>query len=151
MTRFDGRSGRPSRLVAAVTMALAAAVLAGCASGAPDALGVNAVMADPSAYTGQIAIRGVVQNVDAKGSSVTVIDETEYSTCGLTPCNSAGLLPLSLPLGDSAAEGAPVYEGTLPALEDVVVVVGEIKSTANGSYFDVERIERDGSVLVSRK
>jgi len=72
-----------------------------------------------------------------------MIDEGEYATCGLTPCNAAGLLPLSLPVAQ--------YEGELPSLEDVVLVVGEIKSSAQGPYFDVERLERNGSVLVSRK
>lgn len=151
MTQLAGRGRRLARLVAAVALVLALGTLVGCTSAAPETLGVNAVMADPTAYSGQIAIKGVVQNVDATGSGITVIDETEYATCGLTPCNAAGLLPLSLPIGASAPAGAPAYEGTLPALEDVVVVVGEIKSTASGSYFEVERLERDGSVLVSKK
>ena len=151
MIRFNGRSGRLTRLVPAAAMMVALALLAGCSGATPEAIGVNAVMADPAAYTGQIAIKGVVQNVDAPGSSIMVIDETEYATCGLTPCNSASILPLSLPFGEAAAAGTPVYEGTLPALEYVVVVVGEIKSTENGKYFDVERVERNGSVLVTKR
>lgn len=151
MIRFDGRRGRLTSLAVVATAALALMLLAGCSGTTPNTLAVNAVMADPSAYSGRIAIKGVVQNVDAKTSSITLIDETEYATCGLTPCNTAGLLPLSLPIGASAQAGAPTYEGTLPVLKDVVVVVGEIKSTANGPYFDIERLERNGSVLVSRK
>ncbi|MDZ4169684.1 MAG: hypothetical protein U1E26_08525 [Coriobacteriia bacterium] len=150
MIRFNRRSRR-ARLIPAAAMLLAVALLAGCSSDTPEAIGVNAVMADPAAYTGQIAIRGVVQNVDANASSIAVIDETEYATCGLTPCNSASLLPIVLPIGTAAVAGASVYEGALPALEDVVVVVGEIKSTDSGKYFDVERIERNGSVLVSKR
>lgn len=150
MIRFNGGLRRPARFVAAATMLLALMLLAGCASGGSQTLAVNAVMADPAAYSGQIAVRGVVQKVDTKNSSVTLIDETEYATCGLTPCNSAGLLLLPLPIGAGAPSGGPAYQGELPALEDVVVVTGEIKSGANGKYFDVERVERNGSVLVSK-
>lgn len=143
MIRRIGGYGRRVSLVLVTAALAASAVLVGCSSNTSDSVGVNAVMTDPTAYSGTIAIQGVVQKVDPATSSITVIDEGEYATCGLTPCNSAGLLPLSMPMAQ--------YEGELPALEDVVVVVGEIKSMAQGSYFDVERLERNGSVLVSKK
>lgn len=139
------KGGRRRLMLLGAVMALAAAALvtSGCSAAPSEAVGVNAVMTDPTAYAGTIAIKGVVQQVDSATSTVTMIDEGEYATCGLTPCNSAGLLPLSLPVAQ--------YEGELPALEDAVVVVGEMKSSAQGPYFDVERLERNGSILVSRK
>lgn len=143
MIKTKGGLRRLMLLAATAAAILASVALVGCSAESPNAVGVNAVMTDPAAYSGTIAIKGVVQKVDAATSSITMIDEGEYATCGLTPCNSAGLLPLSMP--------AAQYDGELPALEDVVIAVGEIKSTPQGSYFDVERVERNGSVLVSKK
>ncbi len=140
------RSDRPRRTIRSATALLAlvtVVALAGCSTAAVDPVGVNAVMTDPGAYTGQIAITGIVQQVDKPSATVTMIDKIEYETCGLTPCGSAGLLPIYLP--------AAQYDGGLPALEDQVVVIGEIKTTPKGAYFDVERLERNGSVLVSKK
>ncbi len=137
------RLRRTIRSATALFALVTVLALAGCSSTAVDPVGVNAVMTDPGAYTGQIAITGVVQQVDKPSATITMIDKTEYETCGLTPCGSAGLLPIYLP--------AAQYDGSLPALKDQVVVIGEIKTTPQGAYFDVERLERNGSVLVSKK
>lgn len=142
-----------ARALALLSAGALALVLAGCSStpATPDALAVNALTADPTAYTGTIAVRGVVQNIDPGSSTVTIIDETEYETCGLTPCGSAGLLPVAVPTMGQPSPGGSLYDGTLPALEDRVVVVGEVKSGPAGLYFDVERVERGGSTLLARK
>lgn len=140
------------RALSVLSLAIAAALVAGCGSTpTPDALEVNAVMADPMAYTGTIAVRGIVQNIDPGASAVTLIDETEYETCGLSPCGSAGLLSLTVPFSGTPSPGGSLYDGALPTLEDRVVVVGEIKSGGQGLYFDVERIERGSSTLLARK
>lgn len=140
------------RALTVLSLAIAAALVAGCGSAStPDALGVNAVTADLTAYTGTIAVRGIVQKIDPGTSAVTIIDETEYETCGLSPCGSAGLLPLTVPLTGAPSPGGSLYDGVLPVLEDSVVVVGEIKTGAQGMYFDVERIERGSSTLLARK
>jgi hypothetical protein len=128
---------------------VAVIALTGCGKSDVQALAVNAVAADPQAYSGEIAIKGVVQRVDATTSSFSIIDETEYQTCGLTPCNTAGTIPLAVPTSQ-AAQGGSSYSGTLPALEDVVVVFGEVKSGAQGLYFDVARVERDSRVIIER-
>lgn len=127
-------------------------LLAGCSGGldASSALNVNAVTSDPAAFTGQIVVKGVVQDVDPTGSTIVLIDETEYQTCGINPCGSAGLLPLYLPTSGAASPGGALYSGQLPVLEDTVVISGEIKSGPQGLYFDVERVERDGKLLISK-
>ncbi len=140
------------RLTVAAVAVVAAAVIAGCGaqSGPASSLAVNAVMADPAAYSGQIAIEGVVQDVDPASGSLAVIDTTEYATCGLTPCNTAGILRLAVPTSGQAPNGA-TYTGTMPALEDVVVVVGEFKTAEQGLYLDVARIEKGGSPLLTKR
>ncbi|MDZ4178874.1 MAG: hypothetical protein U1E29_06545 [Coriobacteriia bacterium] len=148
-----------SRLVPAVLLIALVTVLAlsaGCSGGAnagaaANALAVNDIASDPNAFTGTIAVKGVVQNVDAINSSIAIIDETEYATCGLTVCNSAGIIPLFLPTAGEPSPGGALYSGSLPELEDVVVVVGEIKSAPDGLFFDVERVERSGASLIAKK
>jgi len=144
---------RIPRMAVLATLLLTLAVIAGCTSGVDpaDALGVDAVAADPGAFTGRIAILGVVQNVNEAQSLVTIIDEAEYAACGLSPCGSAGIIPLHLPTSGESGPGGTLYEGSLPALEDLVVVVGEIKSSADGIYFDVERVERGGAPLIEKR
>lgn len=150
MTLFTVRAARALMMLALVGVV---ALATGCSgtTGEADALGVNAVTTDPASYTGSIAIKGVVQDVNTADSSIVLIDQTEYETCGLTPCGSAGLLPLFLPSTGTSAPGGATYEGELPVLEDKVVVVGEIKSSTQGYYFDVERVERAGQTLIAKK
>lgn len=144
---------RSTRLTVAVIALATTALIAGCGagSGTTSGLAVNAVMADPTAYSGQVTIKGVVQNVDPGTGSIAVIDEGEYATCGLTPCNAAGILRLTVPTSGQAAVDGSSYEGTLPALEDVVVVVGEFKTAEQGLYLDVARIEKGGSPLLTKR
>ena len=138
------------RAVLVCAAALSIAFLTGCSGSAADAVGVNAIMTDPTAFTGDIAVKGVVQNLDPTSSTISIIDEVEYASCGLTPCGSAGIMPLFVPLSAEAASGGATYSGSWPELEDVVVVVGEIKSSQTGMYFDVKRVERAGSSLLKK-
>jgi hypothetical protein len=138
------------RAVFVCAAVLSIALLSGCSGSGANALGVNAIMTDPTAFTGKIEVKGVVQNLDPASSTISIIDEAEYASCGLTPCSSAGIMPLFVPLSAEAASGGAAYSGSWPALEDVVVVVGEIKSSQTGLYFDVERVERAGSPLLKK-
>ncbi len=142
---------RASRALTLIVILGLTALMAGCAAATSDALGVNAVTADPAAFTGTIAVKGVVQNVDAATSSIVLIDEAEYATCGLVPCGSAGLLPLFLPTEGAPSPGGALYQGALPALEEVVLVEGEIKSSPEGLYFDVDRVLRGSTTLISKR
>jgi len=138
------------RAVVACVAVLSLVLLAGC-SGSGETLNVNAVMTDPTAFTGTLHVKGVVQNLDPSTSTISIIDEAEYASCGLTPCSSAGIMPIFVPTSAAAASSGPVYAGSWPALEEVVVVVGEIKSSPTGLYFDVERVERKGSALLTKQ
>lgn len=145
-----------ARVKRALIIAFSAGLLVlatGCGSqtDASDALSVNAIASDPTAFTGTIAVAGVVQNVDATTSSITLIDQTEYETCGITPCGSAGLIPLHLPVSGQPSPSGALYGGELPALEEKVIVVGEIKNSEQGLYFDVHRVERGGKTLIAKK
>ena len=141
----------PSAQALAVATALTL-VLAGCAADpAESAVGVNALMADPAAFVGEIAIAGVVQDVSPDSSAIALIDADEYETCGLTPCASAGVLPLYVPTSGQPAPSGAVYEGTPPPLEDHVVVIGTVRSGDSGLYFDVERIDRGSSTIITRQ
>jgi hypothetical protein len=143
---------RPARALIVALFACLLVLASGCGTtgSAADALAVNAIASDPSAFTGTIAVAGVVQNVDAAASSITLIDETEYATCGITPCGSAGLIPLVMPMSGAPSPSGALYSGQLPSLEEKVVV-GEIKSSEQGLYFDVHRVERGGQTLIAKK
>ncbi len=147
------RGRRFAPFIALSALALSLSVLAGCAGGASadDAIGVNALTADPQAFSGEIAVVGVVQDVSADSSAITLIDLTEYETCGLTPCGGAGILPLFLPTSGTPAPSGALYEGSLPALEDQVVVTGTIRSAESGLYFDVERVDRGSATLMTKQ
>lgn len=138
---------------AALAVVTATLLLTACANTAipENLMGVNSLTADPQAFTGEIAVEGVVIDVDPASSRVRLIDLTEYETCGLNPCGSAGVLPLHLPVtGEPTATGA-LYEGELPSLEDAVVVVGEVRSGQSGLYFDVQRVQRGSQTLISKR
>jgi hypothetical protein len=137
----------------AIVLTAAVALGAGCSDSSAEpvsTIGVNALAADPGAYTGEIAVKGIVQSVDPGTSSITVIDETEYATCGLTPCNSAGIIPLFMPTSGEPSPSGALYAGELPNLEDAVVVIGEIKSTQEGLFFDVARVERGSKTVIEK-
>lgn len=141
-----------TRTLVFAALALAAALLTGCGAAAEtpaNTIGVNALAADPTAYTGEIAVKGIVQKVDA--GTISIIDETEYATCGLTPCNSAGIIPLFLPTsGDPSPTGA-LYDGELPKLEESVVVIGKIVPSDTGMVFDVARIQRGSDTIIEKR
>ncbi len=137
---------------AALVVALAVLPLAACNSASPDnTIGVNALTADPLAFTGEVAVEGVVIEADPATGSLVLIDVTEYETCGLTPCASAGMLSLHVPAGGEPTISGALYEGTLPSLEDVVVAVGEVRSGPGGVYFDVERLFSGSQSVMTKR
>jgi hypothetical protein len=143
-----------ARLIALISLLALAVIATGCTGGeaAPTAtIGVNALTADPTAYAGEIAVKGIVQNVDPQGSTMSIIDEDEYATCGLTPCNSAGILPLMVPSSGEPSLGGALYEGEMPALEDPVIVVGKVAQSQQGLYFDVTRVMRGQTTIIEKR
>lgn len=143
----------PGAFALAISVALSL-MLAGCSGGggtAPSQVSVNALTADPQAFSGEIAVEGIVQDVAADSSLIVLIDLAEYETCGLTPCDSAGSLPLQVPLSGQPTPAGALYEGTLPALEDRVTAVGTVRSGADGLHFDVERITRGSETILTKR
>ena len=138
------------RLGLLTVLAIAGITLAACGESV-EALAVNDVAADPTAYSGDIAVVGVVQEVDSAASSIVLIDEQEYETCGLFPCAGAGLMPLHLPTGGDKTETGAEYVGALPDLEQTVVVYGRISGSGSDVSFDVDRIEASGKTLIEKK
>ena len=132
---------------------LAALMLAlvGCGGSNTDALEVNDLAADPLAYSGDIAVTGIVQEINAAESRIVLIDQIEYETCGLFPCAGAGLLPLHLPLDGTSTSAGAQYEGALPQLEQLVIVHGRITGAAGDTEFDVDRIELSGKTILEKK
>ena len=131
-------------------LAVTGITLAACGESV-EALAVNDVATDPTAYSGDIVVVGVVQEVDSAASSIVLIDEQEYETCGLFPCAGAGLMPLYLPTGGDKTESGAEYVGTLPDLEQTVVVYGRITGSGSDVSFDVDRIESSGKTLIEKK
>lgn len=91
--------------------ALAALVLlSACKDGGPKPLNINDIKSDPTAYTGEIRVTGIMAaTAPADPRLFGVMDLTELA-CTTPNCNKY-LLPVR-------------YEGNLPALGDEVVVTG---------------------------
>lgn len=145
--------------VFALSLALAA-TLAACGpaadSGTPESelprIGVDDLMLDPHAYTGEIAVEGIVVDVSPEHHGVTLVDPEEYEMCGLNPCAAAGVLPLFLPTsGKEPSFSGDFYDGTLPGLEDRVLVIGAVRSGEMGLYFDAERVVRGSSAIIEKR
>ena len=151
------RRATTSAAIAIAIVAIAAVsvlALAGCAGGAAeptDTIGINALTSDPQAFSGEIAIEGIVQAITPDTSVISLIDVTEFESCGLTPCEGAGILPLFVPTSGQPAPSGALYGGTPPALEDRVVAVGTVREGDAGLYFDVERIVRGSSTLLEKQ
>jgi hypothetical protein len=56
-----------------------------------------------------------------------------------------------VPVDGSPSSAGTVYSGSMPNIEDFVVVVGEVKSLPQGLVFDVHRMERGGATLLARQ
>ncbi|OEF97086.1 hypothetical protein [Desulfuribacillus alkaliarsenatis] len=133
-----------------------ALITSGCGGSAQtlNTIGVNALAADPSAFTGEIAVAGVVQFVDSENYILRIIDEEEYASCGLTPCGGAGIIPLYLPIDSKPFGETPsgyTYTGQLPQLEDFVTVIGSIEQADGSLIFEVDRILKGSNVLISKQ
>lgn len=114
---------------------------------------VNDLGADPSAYTGKIALRGIVQQVDEDRNFFNIIDEDEYATCGLG-CGTAVIITIYVPdqtkpLGETPS--GYIYEGAMPNVMDVVNVEGQIVQQDQQYVFEVDRVVRGNKAIISKK
>ena len=106
------------------------------------AVSVDALMADPKAHAGKVAITGVVSRVFPKTGSFVLIDATEYAACGSLTC-AAVSLPIQTPT-DS-------FTGDLPQPKDTVVVFGEVTALEKGLTLTVVSVKKGDTVLRQRK
>ena len=108
---------------------------------------------DPMAYTGIIAVKGVVQAVDKQRLLFRMIDEQEYKSCGLSPCSLAAIVTFyapdkTRPLGSTPSDY--IYEGKMPEVETIVTVEGEIKKVEDGFTFELQRVLQGSKVIIKR-
>ena len=106
------------------------------------AVSVEALMADPKAHAGKVAISGVVSRVFPKTGSFVLIDATEYAACGSLTCAEV-TLPIQTPT-DS-------FTGELPQPKDTVVVFGEVTALEKGLTLTVVSVKKGDTVVRQRK
>ncbi len=107
----------------------------------PIILEVDDIAADPSAYSGAIAVRGIVSFADLANSTFGIIDVREYKLCGVVTC-AANEIPISVPLTK--------YSGELPGVEDEVLVYGETFSSGGSYSIEVSKVTIDDKVILNR-
>lgn len=117
-------------------------------------VGINDLAADPTAYTGKIQIKGIVQSVDAKNFIFRLIDEEEFKTCGLDPCGAGAIITIYTPDSTRPKGKTPsnnVYDVKMPKVEDLVTVQGEIKRVNDGFLFEVDKVIKGSKTLIIKK
>lgn len=97
---------------------LAGTALAGFGFPKAEGLDVHDVVADPSGYTGEIAVRGGVMSVDAEKHLFNIIDYREYRGCRTVECAVKWL--------------SVAFASDLPEKWDVVEVAGAIEKSDLG-------------------
>lgn len=114
---------------------------------------VNDLGADPSAYSGKIVLKGIVQQIDEERNFFNMIDEDEYATCG-TGCSTAVVITVYVP-GESKPLGATpsgyLYKGTMPKMMDLVSVEGQIVKSGERYVFEVDRVLKGSKTIISRE
>lgn len=111
-------------------------------AGTSTAIGVDALMADPKAHAGKVAITGVVARVFPKTGSFVLIDAKEYAACGSLTCAEV-TLPIQTPIES--------FTGELPQPKDTVVVFGEVTPLEKGLTLTVVSVKKGDTVLRQRK
>ena len=103
---------------------------------------VDDFAADPGAYSGVIAISGVVSYIKPENAVFGIIDTREYELCGVVTC-AANEIPISVP--------SSRFSGELPEVEDEVLVYGKIVNSADGYVLDALRVERGSKVIMKQE
>lgn len=119
-----------------------ATATAAAPASAPKAVTVDALVANPKAYAGTVAITGVVARVFPKTGSFVLIDSQEYAACNSVTCAQA-TLPIQTPTES--------FTGDLPQVKDTVVVTGEVTALDKGLQLTVTSVKQGDKVLRQRK
>jgi hypothetical protein len=104
-------------------------------------VGVDDAFADPQAYSGIIAVKGVVSFVYPSNSSFVIIDVKEYELCGVVTCAINEML-ISVP--------SDLYSGELPEVTDTVLVHGEIVYPDEDFSLSATKVTRNGKTILER-
>lgn len=108
---------------------------------APQAVGVDALMASPERYAGLVAVEGVVGKVFGERRAFTLIDVNEVQKCGTVDCAEVELAVI-----------ANALDGTIPASTETVTVVGQWRHQEDGGWrLAPERITRADEVIARRR
>jgi len=126
-----------------LTLSLSACSIGSSSSKNLPVIKVNDLGADPTAYTGKIALKGIVQQ----------IDEDEFDTCGLS-CSTAVIITIyvpgpSQPLGETPS--GYIYEGAMPQVMDLVSVEGQVVKTDQRYVFEVDRVLKGSRAIINKK
>jgi hypothetical protein len=91
---------------------------------------VNEIAAKPSDYLGAVRITGVVATVNA-GKGFLLVDQREYSECGLSCLKESGTKKIPVQWG-----------GESPKVEQLVRVEGTLRRSDNGLAFTADKVEK---------
>jgi hypothetical protein len=92
------------------------------------AISVDDLASSPSAHLGKVAVVGVVAAVKP-GQGFTIVDEREYSDCGLSCLNEPDTRKI------------PVrWEGAPPRLQQTVHITGLLEKSDRGLVFSAENV-----------
>jgi hypothetical protein len=95
--------------------------------GDANALQVNQVAADPSAYRGELTVTGIMAGTSPQDPSVFGIFDLKELQCKTPNCNK-----LYLPVK---------YQGAMPKLGDEVQVNGSFMPVSGGFYFSATNVK----------
>ncbi|MBS3948055.1 MAG: hypothetical protein KGZ57_07145 [Dethiobacter sp.] len=107
------------------------------------AAGVKDVTANPSGFLGPLVINGHVGDVNAADGVIMLVDD------GCVSCQIPVLVPFTTEQ-QAKFEVDTLYSGILPAVGETVTVHGTLKQQEGYFIFDVEKITRDGQVIISK-
>ncbi len=136
-----------------LTLSLSACSIGSSSSKNLPVIKVNDLGADPTAYTGKIALKGIVQQIDEERNIFNIIDEDEFDTCGLS-CSTAVIITIyvpgpSQPLGETPS--GYIYEGAMPQVMDLVSVEGQVVKTDQRYVFEVDRVLKGSRAIINKK
>ena len=90
---------------------------------------VNQIAARPADYLGTVRITGVVATVNPN-KGFLLVDQHEYSECGLTCLKEAGTKKIPVQ-----------WQGEAPKVEQLVQVEGKLTRSDKGLSFSAEKVE----------
>lgn len=113
-------------IAAALAVGLAAAAVLATQSG-PKSLNVSEVGADPAAFTGAIAVTGIIGGISQQDPSIFGIMDLKELQCKTANCNKL-LIPVR-------------FQGKQPILGDEVKITGKFVNPGDGYLFVAEKLK----------